>query len=375
VIALALVVATTLVATAAGSATASAAEGGTAGSAAATGSAELVQAQRRLEAAKAEASKLEKQLAAQREAVKAAEAELDDVEAALRAEREETAERAAALYKNPETTDLATIVGSEGPATTVRKAAYIESVDELEATALARLDAEKRSAQARQNKAQAEQRRLSRRLERTQARVAELSRKRNDYAEQLVHGGVRATSLVGGNGPSDGGTAADREQVAALARRAQVMATASRKASRSGDSGEQTALSLPVPGEEAPWVRPADGKITSEFGRRWGRLHAGLDVAAPRGASIRAAQAGVVIFAGRNGGYGNLTLVAHGGGYTTAYAHQSAIAVEPGQRVDAGEIIGESGSTGKSTGPHLHFEVHRGGEVKDPRTVLGAALS
>ncbi|MEU4423923.1 M23 family metallopeptidase [Actinoplanes sp. NPDC024001] len=114
---------------------------------------------------------------------------------------------------------------------------------------------------------------------------------------------------------------------------------------------------LPV----AEWVHPLSAAdVTSCFGPRWGRLHAGVDLAAPHGAPIVAAGAGVVVAAGPNGGYGNAILIDHGNGYLTHYGHLSAIHVAAGRTVKAGELIGDEGSTGHSTGPHLHFEVHRG---------------
>ncbi|WP_433793409.1 M23 family metallopeptidase [Actinoplanes sp. CA-252034] len=107
------------------------------------------------------------------------------------------------------------------------------------------------------------------------------------------------------------------------------------------------------------WTHPnPSAEVTSCFGQRWGRLHAGVDLAAPHGTAIVAAGAGVVVAAGPNGGYGNAVLIDHGDGRLTHYGHLSAIGVEIGQRVRAGEHIGDEGSTGHSTGPHLHFEVH-----------------
>jgi len=109
------------------------------------------------------------------------------------------------------------------------------------------------------------------------------------------------------------------------------------------------------------WVNPLpEASVTSCFGPRWGRLHAGVDLAAPDGTPIRAAGAGVVVAAGPAEGYGNAVLIDHGNGYLTHYGHMSAIAVTVGQKVTAGEQIGNEGSTGHSTGPHLHFEVHAG---------------
>ena len=117
----------------------------------------------------------------------------------------------------------------------------------------------------------------------------------------------------------------------------------------------------PVVVVEAAWVHPMpEGAVTSCFGPRWGRLHAGVDLAAPNGTPIRAAGAGTVVLAGVEGGYGIAVLIDHGNGYLTHYAHMSAVTVQAGQQVKPGEQIGNEGSTGLSTGPHLHFEVHKG---------------
>ncbi len=113
-------------------------------------------------------------------------------------------------------------------------------------------------------------------------------------------------------------------------------------------------------------IWPVNAPITSPFGWRWGRMHEGLDLGAASGAPIAAAAAGAVIYAGWLGGYGNLVVIDHGGGLATAYGHQSSIAVSVGQEVAQGQVIGYVGSTGHSTGPHLHFEVRVDGAAVDP---------
>ncbi len=115
---------------------------------------------------------------------------------------------------------------------------------------------------------------------------------------------------------------------------------------------------------EMAW--PVQGTITSKFGMRWGRLHAGVDIGAPTGTQILAADTGMVAFAGWNGGYGNFVKIDHGGGKQTWYGHMSKISVSVGQSVNKGDVIGTVGSTGNSTGPHLHFEVRIDGVAKDP---------
>ncbi len=113
-------------------------------------------------------------------------------------------------------------------------------------------------------------------------------------------------------------------------------------------------------------IWPVNAPVTSPFGWRWGRMHEGIDLGAAYGTPIAAAAAGTVIYAGWMSGYGNLTVIDHGGGLATAYGHQSQISVSVGQSVSQGEIIGNVGSTGHSTGPHLHFEVRVDGQPVDP---------
>lgn len=121
---------------------------------------------------------------------------------------------------------------------------------------------------------------------------------------------------------------------------------------------------------------PSGGRITSRFGPRvhpvlgYRRFHAGVDFGAPHGTRITAADSGKVIFAGWYGGYGNSVIIDHGGGLTTLYAHASRLNVREGQAVVKGQSIAAIGSTGLSTGPHLHFEVRRNGSPVDPMGFL-----
>jgi murein DD-endopeptidase MepM/ murein hydrolase activator NlpD len=133
---------------------------------------------------------------------------------------------------------------------------------------------------------------------------------------------------------------------------------------------------LPVP--DGAWVRPTAGILTSGFGPRWGSQHAGIDLAGPRNSPVYAAAAGTVLTAACTssycdrdgnldlGGYGNLVELDHGAGVATRYAHLSGYTVTPGERVPAGALLGWQGSTGNSTGVHLHFEVRLDGAPLDP---------
>lgn len=115
---------------------------------------------------------------------------------------------------------------------------------------------------------------------------------------------------------------------------------------------------------------PVDGRVTSSFGRRWGREHDGLDLAARPGTPVRAAESGRVIFAAELGSYGRVVVVRHSEHYTTVYAHNRDLRVSEGDWVDKGDQIAEVGDTGRASGPHLHFEVRRWREPQDPLLYL-----
>jgi murein DD-endopeptidase MepM/ murein hydrolase activator NlpD len=125
----------------------------------------------------------------------------------------------------------------------------------------------------------------------------------------------------------------------------------------------------------AGMVSPVNGRMTSQYGPRrhpilgYTRMHAGIDFGAPWGAPIFAVSDGVVAMAGRHGGHGNYVRLNHGGGLATGYSHMSRIAVSPGTRVRTGQVIGYVGSTGLSTGPHLHYELYKDGRTVNPLSV------
>jgi murein DD-endopeptidase MepM/ murein hydrolase activator NlpD len=153
-----------------------------------------------------------------------------------------------------------------------------------------------------------------------------------------------------------------------------------------GDTGGTTP-SDGAPSGNGSFVWPVNGPITSPFGQRWGRLHAGIDIGVRSGTSIKATEAGTVINAGWVSGYGNYTCVHHSFSapvdgatdYVSCYAHQSKFLVSNGARVSRGQVIGLSGCTGSCYGDHLHFEIRRGDKMwatpEDPVPHLPARKS
>ncbi|WP_461789982.1 M23 family metallopeptidase [Pedobacter sp.] len=126
-----------------------------------------------------------------------------------------------------------------------------------------------------------------------------------------------------------------------------------------------------------PMGYPHKGRISSTYGHRENPFtgeniesHKGLDIKGNYGEIVKTTANGTVKFASRRGGYGNCVIINHGNGFETYYGHLSKIVVREGQKVNAGQIIGNIGSTGRSTGPHLHYEVHRNGKIVNPKTYL-----
>jgi murein DD-endopeptidase MepM/ murein hydrolase activator NlpD len=146
----------------------------------------------------------------------------------------------------------------------------------------------------------------------------------------------------------------------------ELNANSSQYAAEIADAGADAGIVLgPVGSYGLQW--PIHGVVTQEFGHNG---HPGIDIAAPWGTPIHASGSGVVIYASWEEGYGNYTCINHGGGISTCYGHQSYIGVTVGEVVTRGEVIGREGSTGYSTGPHVHFEVRVNGIVHNPRLFI-----
>ena len=162
------------------------------------------------------------------------------------------------------------------------------------------------------------------------------------------------------------------EQIKAEQRRLDAERARQQAAADAASRAEAASAGLSASESAEGYVWPTAGGIGSYFGYRvhpilgYSRLHGGLDIGGRMGQPIWAAKEGTVILAGVNGGYGNTIVIDHGNGYATLYGHQSSFMVSKGDYVETGQHIGNVGSTGLSTGPHLHFEVRISGDVVDP---------
>jgi murein DD-endopeptidase MepM/ murein hydrolase activator NlpD len=134
-----------------------------------------------------------------------------------------------------------------------------------------------------------------------------------------------------------------------------------------GGTAPEPEQALPtVPPRDAQFRWPVRGVLYSRFGVRQGQRHDGIDIAAPEGTIVGAAAAGTVVYTGRQSGYGAIVILKHDSGLITLYAHNSAVLVKEGERVAAGAPVARVGQSGRTTGPHLHFEVREGARPRNP---------
>jgi murein DD-endopeptidase MepM/ murein hydrolase activator NlpD len=322
---------------------------------------------------------LEGQLADQRAAVRdardaadAAEEELADTRRSLEETRAKVAEltdrlvgRAVTSFMNPSEPSFEDVLRSRDLGEAARKDALMgelvarddELVDALELAEARLVDQEEAAREASI--------RAGARREEAEDRLGELrrSREEKDRLKSALEG--RKAEVLAEVSALQASDAALTAIIQAY--EAQQAAAAAAAARANGSS--TISAPPPVSGGQCRW--PVAGRVTSEYGYRWGRLHAGIDIAAPSGTPIGAAIAGTVIYSSWQSGYGNVVIISHGGGLSTLYGHQSRLGVSLGQVVGQGQIIGYVGSTGHSTGPHVHFETRYGGVARNPRGCLG----
>lgn len=271
--------------------------------------------------------------------------------------------RLVAIYESGTTEVSDLVFASEDYGDLIERSEYIEQIQSSDEKLVARV----RDLRDRQKALVLKLKTVKERIEKVRDQIAE-----EEQALQVARAAVqsREDSLVAARGQRSAALSQVDERVGRLESiRADLQAEI--QAEIAAASGVSTLPAGPMSAPSAAGlVWPLSGTLTSGFGYRWGRMHEGIDIAVPEGTPVRAAKSGTVILASYYGGYGNYICVDHGGGLSTCYAHLSGYASSTGQRVSQGQVIGYSGNTGSSTGPHLHFEVRINGAAQDPMGYL-----
>ncbi len=271
--------------------------------------------------------------------------------------------RLVAIYESGTTEVSDLVFASEDYGDLIERSEYIEQIQSSDEKLVARV----RDLRDRQKKLVLKLKSVKERIEKVRDQIAE-----EEQALEVARSAVQAreSNLIAARGQRNAALSQIDEQVGRLESiRADLQAEI--QAEIAAASGVSTLPAGPMSAPSAAGlVWPLSGTLTSGFGYRWGRMHEGIDISVPEGTPVRAAKSGTVILASYYGGYGNYICVDHGGGLSTCYAHLSGYASSSGQRVSQGQVIGYSGNTGSSTGPHLHFEVRINGAAQDPMGYL-----
>jgi murein DD-endopeptidase MepM/ murein hydrolase activator NlpD len=323
-----------------------------------------------------EISQLEGELATLRTREATVKNELDALRAQLHAARERLTtlraryhrsmgvleDRLVAIYKQDEPDALTVILNADGFDDMLERYEYLNRIEDQDASIIARVRDLKEETKATVDEIEtakaevaAKKRELARTRSQLEAREGELVAARAEKSEAL-------DQVAGDIEHLEEGVEKLQDDI-----EAELQAAAEEQASTGGLPAEIPAG--PVQNAGSGFIWPVNGPLTSPFGQRWGRLHAGIDIGAPDGTPIRAAKAGSIAMAQVYGGYGNYTCLNHGGGLSTCYAHQSGFEVTSGS-VEQGDVIGYVGNTGNSFGAHLHFEVRVNGQPVDPMGYL-----
>ncbi|MQA25851.1 MAG: peptidoglycan DD-metalloendopeptidase family protein [Micromonosporaceae bacterium] len=294
-----------------------------------------------------------------------------DAEAEVSMARDRVGKFVSAAYKGNHLVAFDSVLDAKTPSDLADRMAFLDDVAASQRAALDKVIKLRHAAKLKENDATVTKRQADR-AKRLADDALAAAKQARDSAERAA---ANVKTLVSTRKQSLGVAKEEREKTLkryrALQRRSERIAAEIRAlADKDKSSGGGRHHS------GARFLMPAQGWKSSDFGRRWDpyyhvwQLHAGVDIAAPGGQAIRAADSGRVFRAGWNGGYGNYTCVYHGlsrgRGLATCYAHQSRILVSSGQRVSRGQVIGRVGTTGASTGNHLHFEVRLNGNPVNP---------
>jgi murein DD-endopeptidase MepM/ murein hydrolase activator NlpD len=309
-----------------------------------------------LDAKRAELARIQDRLRQERIRLVKLRARLAESRAAL-------AERLRAIYMADEPDIVTVILESDGFKDLLTRAEFMQRVSHQDARIIERVrtaKAEAVAAEKRLDELETEQRKVTALVDARLREVASvkgtLVERRDDYAAvRSVKASALANTRDHRHDLEGDLKELEKEQAEVLARIQSAQGGPAAGAIRQGSGN---------------LIWPVNGPVVSGFGMRWGRLHAGVDIAVPTGTPIRAADSGRVILLGWTGGYGNYTCIDHGGGFSTCYAHQSRYGTSMGASVRQGQVIGYVGCTGHCFGPHLHFETRVNGVPQNPLNYL-----
>ncbi len=320
---------------------------------------EISGTQRRLRTVQTELNGARDELLAVRDDLEVARDRLARARAELKAGRVALADRLVELYKADEPDALTVILEADGFADLLERTEFLERISDQDREIVAKVKVLKARAQKSEGL-------LAKLEDRKQTAAETILARRDDIASTRD----RLASAQGELRSERNG----RRGVLASVRQQRHEAEEDLAAMERSQGQIRNALSGtpagPIRKGSGRLIWPINGTFTSPFGMRWGRLHAGIDISAPTGTPIRAADSGTVRVAGSVGGYGNYTCIQHTGSLSTCYGHQSSIGVSVGQGVRQGQTIGAVGNTGNSTGPHLHFETRINGNPVNPMGYL-----
>jgi murein DD-endopeptidase MepM/ murein hydrolase activator NlpD len=284
-------------------------------------------------------------------------------------------QRAVRAFKLGPTSTLDMLFSGDGASDAIDRTTYLRSVLDGDQVDLEAIDAAEVAVAAERVRTVTEEDRLASLLEEREEILADVEELRQTRALEAADARERVRLLEEQQDDLEAEQQRIEELISEREAEARRRAAADREAQRQVErqQRDERAANQRRPTSSAGYSWPLCAPVTSEYGPRWGRMHRGIDLGAPTGTPIGAARAGQVIFADWQGGYGRLVLIRHDDGVVTAYAHMSSFAVGEGQWVDRGQRIGNVGSTGNSTGPHLHLEFRVGGQAQNPRQYLSGS--
>jgi murein DD-endopeptidase MepM/ murein hydrolase activator NlpD len=323
---------------------------------------ELEEADERLREVEAVVNEVAAAVERQEGAVREAERRLEEVREEAAEVADAFAERASRMFKQGGTEQIEVLLNSEGAGDAFARTSYLRQVTQSDRASMEALEASEVAVNAEQERLEAERERLAQMHQEQEELLVEVQRIRESRAMAAAEADEQLRLLQ-----------EEQDDLQAESSELEELIQQQQREARAAGSAAPTGTASTGAAGASGYAWPLCAPVTSEYGPRWGRMHNGIDQGASTGTPIGASKAGTVIFSGWQGGYGRMVMIDHGDGVVTAYAHMSSVSVSQGQSVSQGSTIGAVGSTGNSTGPHLHFETRVNGSPVNPRQYLSGS--